>query len=441
MGIAKPDVRAVIHYTMPKSLEGYYQESGRAGRDGQQAQCILFFNYGDRAKFEYHLAEKESEQEVLIARQQIKQVVAYGESSVCRRRALLAYFSETFHDENCGNCDNCLRPITELEDRTIDAQKFLSCVGRTQQRFGMRHIIDVLRGANTQKIRDFGHDRLSTYNIGKELSVEEWSRLGRALLQQGLLSETHDGRPTLKLNKLSLEIQKGMRTVEIAATPVQQKRASDDISPLQPEEVGLFEQLRKLRKRLADERGVPPYVVFPDSTLYVMARQRPQSEAQFARIPGVGSSKLDQYFTLFTGAIREHCESHNMTMGLEAVYEKKEPEKRDNPSSGRTKDPPTRQVTLEMYRAGKNIEEIARERNLAIATIMGHLADLFEAGEAIDIAELISSDRYEIIVNTLKQMEGSALRDIKAALGDDFSYGEIHLALALLRRKQHQAET
>jgi ATP-dependent DNA helicase RecQ len=436
MGIAKPDVRAVIHYDLPRSLEGYYQEAGRAGRDGLPAKCILFFNYGDRMKVEYTVAQRSGELEQYVAYQQLQQVIAYCDSAMCRRRMLLEYFGEAFQEENCGNCDNCLQPMV-MEDRTIDAQKFLSCVGRTQQRFGMNYVIDILRGANTQRIRNNRHDQLSTYGIGKDRSAEEWQHLGRTLVHQGLLtSEMSDGYSILKLNTLSREVLRKQRSVEIAVPvkklPERQEKPASTVSQLDPVSEGLFHHLRALRKQFADEQRVPPYVIFSDATLRALAEQRPQSQSHFAQIPGIGSRKLEAYFAPFTYAIRDYCESHNLVMGLEPAKEEKEQKAPATPQT--SPGPLSKQVTLDMYNEGRSIEDIARERNLTPGTIIKHLIELIEVGENIDIERLVPLERHQIILNALQQVGDELLKPVKEFLGEEYSYDEIRLVRAVMRQ-------
>jgi ATP-dependent DNA helicase RecQ len=413
MGINKPDVRFVIHYDLPRNLESYYQESGRAGRDGELAHCTLLFGAGDIRTIEYLIDQKPDPKEQRVARQQLRQVLDYAEGTDCRRTIQLSYFGERFKG-NCDNCDNCRSP-KPVEDWTIEAQKFLSCVARCNERFGMIHIIDVLRGSRKQKIEQYGHHLLSTYGIGKDKSVEAWKMLGRSLLHQGLVDETSDGYRILKLNKLSWEILRSQRPVHIAITETPATKALADINPRGAEVEILFERLRKLRKQLADAQSVPPYVVFADSSLRLMAQQQPQTIETFAEISGVGTHKLTQYGDKFVSEIRAFCEEQKLPVPL--------------PSS-------THMVTLQFYQQGLSIEEIAQKRGFTPRTIVTHLSELLEMKQPVDIDRLVSPEQQKLILQAIQTVGAESLKTIREHLGEEYGYEEIQLVRSWWRREK-----
>ncbi|HVV97667.1 MAG TPA: DNA helicase RecQ [Rhodanobacteraceae bacterium] len=312
MGIDKPDVRFVAHLDLPKSLEGYYQETGRAGRDGLPADAWLCYGLGDVVTLSQLIAQSESgDERKRVERAKLDALLAYAETTACRRRRLLAYFGEEY-DHDCGNCDNCLDP-PETWDATVVAQKALSCVYRTGQRFGVAHLTAVLRGEADDRIRALRHDQLSTFGVGAELDKRQWRGVFRQLVAGGLLATDEQGYGTLRLAAASRDVLRG-------ATPVRLRREADRAErhsarkktkaartyaslEIAPHEAPLWDTLRDLRGRLAREQGVPAYVIFHDATLLAMLRERPRTHDALAAISGVGERKLARYGDAFLAAL------------------------------------------------------------------------------------------------------------------------------------------
>ncbi|PKQ15588.1 MAG: DNA helicase RecQ [Actinobacteria bacterium HGW-Actinobacteria-7] len=310
MGIDKPDVRFVVHYDMPKSIEGYYQETGRAGRDGLPAAAFMLWSMQDVMTARGFIDAVAKEEQRRIETHKLSAMIAYAEALSCRRRALLGYFGEERADP-CGHCDVCENP-PETYDATVDAQKALSAVYRLRERFGMGYVVDVLRGSEGERIISNGHDELSVYNIGAEHSKDDWSAIFRQLIHRGYLRVDVAEYSTLKLTPAAGPVLRGEESVVLARPPAPRPKSAEKPAKLPKsaatvletdEQVALFEHLREVRREIAAEQSVPAYVVFADAALADMARRAPGTREEFLEVSGVGAAKLERYGETFLAAI------------------------------------------------------------------------------------------------------------------------------------------
>ena len=429
MGINKSNVRYVAHVDLPKNIEGYYQETGRAGRDGLPSDALLLYSYGDAVKLQRFAKVDGNEDQSAIMLKKLDDMVKYCQTQNCRRQYLMHYFDESFPD-NCGSCDICLSEYEKF-DATLIAQKALSAVARLNERFGSNYVIDFLRGSRSEKIRE-EHKQLKTYGIGADISKADWQRYLRELAALGYLAITDDDYPVLKLTDKSAAVLKGQQKVELIASQTFEERETEVI----PYEAGLLQELKLTRRDIAANENVPPYMIFSDAALMEMATYLPQALDELRLISGFGDIKLARYGREFLIPVKNYCVKN----GLESRIKQKSGKRIQKPfqerRNGKLRSSDTKIETFNLYRSGRTIPEIATERGLAATTIEGHLSYFVQTGE-IDVLEFVREDKIPAIKDAVESYGYEKLSPLKEVLGDDYSYGEIRAVIGWMNRNNN----
>ena len=431
MGIDRSNVRSVIHTGMPKSLEHYQQETGRAGRDGLAAECVLLYSAGDAIKWERIIsgsAAEAEDPETLIAASMalLQHMQRFASAPLCRHRALTEYFGQQYEKANCDACDVCLDEIDAIADSNVIAQKILSCVARTGQRFGVGQVVDVLQGARTENVRRFGHDQLSTYGLLKELDKKTVTALVYQLLDQQVLARSDGEFPTLRLNTASTEILRGTRNVKLVQPPVAKQKASRQAElDVAGADAGLMQHLRQWRRALAQSRGVPPYTIFPDTTLVALARHRPTRHEHLLLISGIGQHKADQYGSAICEQITSYCAEHDLST-----------DQFSQPTTRRAARPPVAKprsdsikLAFALFREGKSMESVAQQTGRALSTVCQYLEQFIREERPADISRWVSHDTVNQVLAAIGDEPVTALRPIYQKLNEKVPYEAIRIVL------------
>ncbi len=424
MGINKSNVRFVIHADMPKNIEGYYQETGRAGRDGLHSEAILFYGTGDLIKLKRFAEVEGNAEQTKIMLQKLDKMSRFCEIKTCRRKYLLNYFGDEAPDY-CGSCDVCLnKPV--LTEATITAQKILSAVARLKESFGIRYVADILKGSNSEKIRT-EHKMLSVYGIGKDIAREEWLHYIKELINYEYMQPTEGQYPVLHLTEKGKAVLFKKEKVYLSA-PVHIEIAKEPVVFQEyPYEKELFENLKTLRNKISREENVPAYIILSDSTLLDLATYLPLTQNDLLKISGFGTFKTEKYGKSFLESIQEYCNEKKLETRIDLKQPKREKKQRTGDAMERPSD--TKRITYEMYKEDKTIAEIAKERNLSAYTIENHLSYYISIGE-LDINEFVEANKQSAIKKAAETFGKESLRILKDNLAEEIGYGDIRMVLA-----------